>query len=107
MATKNEQIIIRLSKDKKKKLQEIADRKNIDMSKLIRDKIDQIINENENKRVLYESNKFIRDNIEKMNNIFITDDLIEELKDEFKKIFIDKMKKDIDSINTTKSFKDK
>lgn len=43
MSIKNEQIIVRLSPDKKKKLQEIADSLNIDMSKLIRDKIDEII----------------------------------------------------------------
>lgn len=43
MATKNAQIIIRLSEEKKEKLQEIADNMGIDMSKLIRDKIDEII----------------------------------------------------------------
>lgn len=47
MVAKNEQIIVRLSSDKKKKLQEIADSMEMDMSKLIRDKIDEIIDEYE------------------------------------------------------------
>ena len=49
LAVKNTQIIIRLSEEKKEKLQQIADSENIDMSKLIRDKIDEIIKNYENR----------------------------------------------------------
>ena len=42
---KKEQIIVRLDAKKKAQLQEIADSRHINMSKLIRDKIDEIIDE--------------------------------------------------------------
>lgn len=47
MSNKKEQIIVRLSGDKKEKLQKIADRLGTDMSSLVREKIDEIINEYE------------------------------------------------------------
>lgn len=47
MSNKKEQIIVRLSGDKKEKLQKIADRLGTDMSTLVREKIDEIINEYE------------------------------------------------------------
>jgi len=61
---KKEQIIVRLDAKKKAQLQEIADSMHINMSKLIRDKIDEIIDEYTNNKDDYK-NKFYGD-----NNIF-------------------------------------
>lgn len=73
MVTKNAQIIIRLSEEKKEKLQEIADNMEIDMSKLIRDKIDEIIK-------IYDTNNSLSKMIVKSSYSKKTkDNLIKEL----------------------------
>lgn len=74
MATKNDQIIIRLSEDKKKRLQEIADSMGIDMSKLIRNEIDQIItmyDEKDKFKKMVMSNMKDSESIQELNNHLI------------------------------------
>lgn len=77
MTNKREQIIVRLSGDKKEKLQKIADRLDTDMSSLIREKIDEIIAEYEkpkNKDSLLRSIDRIRENNEIYNEVVATSD---------------------------------
>lgn len=77
MTNKKEQIIVRLSGDKKEKLQKIADRLDTDMSSLIRSKIDEIIEEYEKPKTkinLMKSIDRIREDNEIYNEVAATSD---------------------------------
>jgi len=78
---------------------------------LVRDKIDEIIMENKNKinnkRIIDNTENFIKYNTSRLASSIITDEVVAEMKEEFKKIFIDKMKKEIEETNITENLNNK
>lgn len=103
---KKEQIIVRLDSKTKKQLQEVADDLNIDMSKLIRDKIDEIIEEHnlskENKRIIGEENVFIENNPSLFMNKIIDKKVMLEIRESFKEMLLNKMESEINNTDFKK-----
>lgn len=111
MTTKKEQIIVRLSAEKKQQLQEIADDLKIDMSKLIRDKIDEIILENKksknSKTSVFAGTGIIKENVMKVATQIMAEEMANEMREEFKKIFFNVMKEEIKATEIIEKIKDK